>query len=127
MNDLVTYQGLKNDKMSTIEGVDTATNTETGRGEWDWRGKGFLKIASSHWEILGWGSEAETGNKWVVTMFAKTMFTPAGIDVYSKSSSGLQSHSIDAIKTALAAIDDESVRKMASELFEVSIDDSRKD
>ncbi|QIW95613.1 hypothetical protein AMS68_001131 [Peltaster fructicola] len=127
MNDLVTYQGLKGEKISTIEGIDTAATTETGRGEWDWRGKGLLKIASSHWEILGWGSEGDTANKWVVTMFAKTMFTPAGIDVYSKSSSGLQPQSVAAIKQALAAIEDENVQKMATELFEVQIDDSRKD
>lgn len=126
LDDHVTYQDLKHDKISTIDGVDTAAGTETGRGEWDWRGKGWLKIASSHWEILGWGEEAN-GNKWAVTMFAKTIFTPAGIDIYSQSSSGLQPQTVSSIQASLVAIADDSVKELADKLFEVTIDDTRSD
>lgn len=127
LDDLVSYQSLKDDKVSIVRGVDKASGAGSDRGEWDWRGRGWLKIASSHWEILGWGEEPETGNKWVVTMFAKTLFTPAGVDVYSKSSGGLQAQTLQEIKAALAAVDDANVTKLASELFEVQVDGTRKD
>jgi hypothetical protein len=123
LNDVVTYQSLSSTKLQTIEGVDTASGE--GRGEWDWRGKGWLKIASSHWEVLGWGEEEATGNKWVVTCFAKTLFTPAGVDLYSKDNSGLQAETVVAIKRVLTEVEDEDIRKMAGDLFEVKIDDAR--
>ncbi|TKA22795.1 hypothetical protein B0A50_07897 [Salinomyces thailandicus] len=127
LDDLVTYQSLDSEKIQTVRGVDTCSSTGTERGEWDWRGKGLLKIASSHWEVLGFGEEEGTGNKWVVTEFAKTLFTPAGVDVYSKDRSGLQEQTVQAIKEALARIEDEDVRILAEQLFEVKIDDARKD
>lgn len=131
IDDLVTSQPLNSTKVSTIRGLDKAavkdSTTDSGRGEWDWRGRGWLKIAGSHWEVLGWGEEEGTGNKWVVTMFAKTLFTPAGIDVYSQSREGVQAETLEGIKKALSEIDDENVRKMAGEIFEITIDDARKD
>lgn len=75
--------------------------------------------------MLGWGEEEATGNKWVVTCFAKTLFTPAGVDLYSKDNAGLQLETVVAIKKALAEVEDEDIRKMAGDLFEVKIDDAR--
>lgn len=123
LDDLVSYQSLSSTKLHTIEGVDTASGQ--GRGEWDWRGKGWLKVASSHWEVLGWGEEDGTGNKWVVTCFARTLFTPAGVDFYSNAKGGLQPETVEAIKEGLAGVDDADIRKMAGDLFEVQIDDAR--
>jgi hypothetical protein len=108
LDDLVTYQSLTSTKISTIAGVDSASGE--GRGEWDWRGKGWLKVASSHWEVLGWGEEVGTGNKWVVTCFGR---------------GGLQVDTVDAIKKGLAEMDDGEVRKMAGDLFELTMDDER--
>lgn len=125
MDDLVSYQSAKGEKVSTVEGVDKAASDS--RGEWDWRGKGWLKIASSHWEVMGWGEEQETGNKWVVTIFAKTLFTPAGIDIYSRENSGVKEETLKDIKNALSGIQDEDIKKMAGTLFEIPRDDSRKD
>ncbi|KAF2162853.1 hypothetical protein M409DRAFT_57911 [Zasmidium cellare ATCC 36951] len=125
IDDLVSYQSLDGDKVSTVKGLDKAASNS--RGEWDWRGKGWLKIAGSHWEVLGWGEEQETGNKWVVTMFAKTLFTPAGIDVYSRDGKGVQDDTLGQIKSALSSIQDDEIQKMASTLFEIKRDDSRKD
>ena len=130
LDDLVSYQGLNGDKVSTVHGIDKAASSGEGRGEWGWRGKGLLMIASSHWEVLGWGEEdgpSGTGNKWVVTMFAKTLFTPAGIDVYSKDRAGLRPEMVEGIKRALEVIEDGDVKKMAPLLFEIKSDDSRKD
>jgi hypothetical protein len=123
LDDLVTYQSQSSTKLETIEGVDTASGP--GRGEWDWRGKKWLKIASSHWEVLGWGEEESTGNKWVVTCFAKTLFTPAGVDLYSRDNAGLHAETVAAIKKGLSEVEDENIRKMAGDLFEVTIDDAR--
>lgn len=125
IDDIVSYQSLDTPKLQTVEGIDKASST-TG-GEWDWRGKGWLKIASSHWEILAWGEEEVTHNKWVVTCFAKTLFTPAGVDLYSRDSSGLTVETVDAIKHALENVGDEDVKKMGNELFEVKIDGGRDD
>ncbi|KAK3719985.1 hypothetical protein LTR37_004108 [Vermiconidia calcicola] len=127
LDDLVTYQSLDGEKVSTVRGVDKAAGTGESRGEWDWRGKGLLKIAGSHWEVLGWGEESGTGNKWMVTMFAKTLFTPAGIDVYSRHRGGLQAATLEDIKKALAEVNDEDFRKMSAEIFEIKVDDARKD
>lgn len=127
LDDLVTYQGLTGDKISTVKGIDKASGTASTRGEWDWRGKGWLMIASSHWEVLAWGEEPDTNNKWVVTMFAKTLFTPAGIDVYSQARTGLKPGTLQDIKSALAQVDDLNVKEMAGTLFEIKSDDSRTD
>lgn len=127
LDDLVSYQSLKSDKVSTISGIDKVSGTGDSRGEWDWRGKGWLKIAGSHWEVMGWGEEEGTHNKWLVTMFAKTLFTPAGIDVYSQTSSGLHPATLEGIREALSAIGDQEVRRMSREIFEITTDDTRTD
>lgn len=127
LDDFVSYQGLKSDKVSTVHGVDKCASSGDGRGEWDWRGKGWLMIASSHWEVMGWGEESGTGNKWLVTEFAKTLFTPAGIDVYSRDRGGLQTETLEGIKQALEGIEDADVRKLAPQIFEIKSDDSRTD
>lgn len=53
----------------------------------DRRGRGLLKVASSHWEVIGWGER--DGEKWAVTWFAPSMFTPAGVDIYSGNKKGM--------------------------------------
>lgn len=127
LDDLVSYQSLDGEKVHTINGVDKCSSAGEARGEWDWRGKGLLKVASSHWEVLAWGEEEGSGNKWVITEFAKTLFTPAGIDVYSRDRGGVQPETLLEMKQALAAVDDGDVKKLAGQLFEVTIDDARKD
>ena len=107
-------------------------------------------IAASHWEVLGWGGRAgvqsavgegtgastadswgdEVGDggeesaregRWAVTYFAKTLFTPAGIDVYSRDPGGLGDEKVEQIKEALVKSEDEAVKKLADSLFEVEI------
>jgi len=130
VDDLVTYQSLSGEKVSTLHGIDKLASTCAGtesRDAWDWRGKGLLKVAGSHWEVLGWGEEVATGNKWVVTEFAKTLFTPAGVDFYSQRAEGVTEETLQGIKAALAEVEDEDLRKMAGQLFEITRDDARKD
>ncbi|KAI8949321.1 hypothetical protein F4801DRAFT_591194 [Xylaria longipes] len=74
-------------------------------GAWNWRGKGWLAIASSHWEILGWGerplSSGEGVERWAVTWFAPTLFTEEGVDIYSDREEGLDKATADDIIEAL--------------------------
>lgn len=92
----------------SIKGIDTPD----GDGAWNWRGKGLLKIASSHWEVLGWGEQEIDGVKerWVVTWFAPSMFTPAGLDIYSSSKEGMSKPLSESIIKSLEALE---VKEMA--------------
>lgn len=96
-------------------------------------------IAGSHWEILGWGSESGSGSgdgarggenddgrheedDWAVTYFAKTLFTPAGIDLYSRRKEGLSEDMVRAVKEALQSMEYEELQKLAGKIFEVQRD-----
>jgi len=78
-------------------------------------------IASSHWEILGYGDGVE-GEQWVVTYFEKTLFTPAGVDIYSRGKEGLSEALLAGIREALKGGGDGVVGKLEGELFEVGRD-----
>jgi hypothetical protein len=121
LDDLVTYQALNSDKVKTVHGVDTASAKDSRA--WDWRGKGLLAIASSHWEILGYGEIG--GERWVVTYFAKTLFTPAGIDVYSWSENGLSEELVAGITSALNALQDRVMKMLVQEISEIKRDHTR--
>ena len=69
--------------------------------------------------MLGWG-DLEGGEQWAVTYFAKTLFTPAGIDIYSRNKWGLSKDFVEEIKRALGGLEDEDVRKLAGKVFEVA-------
>lgn len=91
----------------SIKGIDTPD----GEASWNWRGKGWLKVASSHWEILGWGARSATTvegesikERWVVTWFAPSLFTPAGVDLYSSRTAGMTESTYSHIMTALENI-----------------------
>ncbi len=155
IDDEVTYQSLGSTKIKSVTGVDkpfsvpnTAAPSSAAAGveagvevaaatdkeadefasmAYNWRGKGWLVIASSKWEILGHGEEegSEEGNSWVVTYFAKTMFTPAGVDFYSRKG-GLRAETVESIKKELVGLGGD-VEKLAGELFEVKMDGDRTD
>ena len=126
LDDLVEYQSLDSDKQHTVRGIDKASGGAGDHDAWDWRGKGWLMIASSHWEVLGWGEEKgadqSSGNRWAVTFFAKTLFTPAGIDVYSRRQQGLNADTLEQIKNALADSASDEVRSLAQQIFEIKTD-----
>lgn len=116
IDDLVKYQAIDSEKVRSVHGVDTPTPGDPGA--WDWRGKGWLKIASSHWECLGFG-HTDDGNKWIVTYFAKTLFTPAGIDIYSRSKEGLPRSSVDEILNALKEHGVNEITELANNVFQI--------
>ncbi|KAL2435238.1 hypothetical protein ABEF95_014775 [Exophiala dermatitidis] len=100
LDDLVEYQPLTSDKHKTVKGVDTPTADPAG-GAYSWRGRGWLRIASSHWEVLGYGDQ---DGGWMVTYFNKTLFTPAGIDIYARRKGGLSEEMLEWIKDQLRAV-----------------------
>ncbi|KAI1780296.1 hypothetical protein F4818DRAFT_395290 [Hypoxylon cercidicola] len=83
---------------------------------WTWRGKGLLAVASSHWEVLGWGERpllhgavGDMGDgveRWAVTWFAPTLFTQEGVDIYSDRREGLSKETVDGITKALKELKD---------------------
>jgi hypothetical protein len=139
IDDEVSYQAVDKSKssVSTVRGIDKPFSTITSGADtappeaslaslgYNWRGRGWLVIASSKWEILGYGAETGTENDWVVTYFAKTLFTPAGLDFYSRKGQ-LQSHTVEEIKGALQGLGGE-VANMASAIFEVAYDGEREE
>jgi len=126
--DIVEYRKLGSTKINTVLGVDTAATSE--RDVWDWRGKGWLMIASSHWEILGFGDEVGEHpdlargerNRWVVTFFEKTLFTPAGLDIYSRSGKGLTAETLQRVEAAISQVSDERVQKLAKDMKTIKIE-----
>lgn len=92
----------------SIKGIDTPDPKVVAA--WNWRGKGWLRIASSHWEVLGWGERELAGEgkgkeRWVVTWFAPSLFTPAGVDIYSDRKEG---GSEGLVKDVLSALEEMS-------------------
>ncbi|RYP31221.1 hypothetical protein DL767_005850 [Monosporascus sp. MG133] len=112
LDDLVQYEKKGSQSgVKTVEGIDRPD--PDCPGAWDWRGKGWLRIASSHWEVLGYGERplaaAEGGagvERWVVTWFAPTLFTQEGLDIYSDRREGLSRETLEAIMEALKKLDE---------------------
>lgn len=100
----------------SIRGIDTPD----GEGAWNWRGRGWLKIASSHWELLGWGERG--GEKWAVTWFAPSMFTPAGVDIYSSEKEGMSEGLYNDIVKALEGLETKELADLVkADMQEVKI------
>lgn len=117
IDDLVEYQPLNSDKQKTVRGFDAPDAVTPGK--YQWRGKGLLKIASSEWEVLGYGNE-EGG--WAVTYFQKTLFTPAGIDIYARQKGGLTKDLLEQIVAEMKKMPDTSFQKMVEGVFVVKHD-----
>ena len=121
LDDTVEYQALNSDKMKTVHGVDTPSDLDTRA--WNWRGKGWLKIASSHWEFVEWSDGTEdgeaTGEEWAVIWFQKTLFTPEGIDIFSRKKEGLRESTRNSIQNILGG---GRHKTLSGGLFEVKRD-----
>lgn len=152
MEDLVEYQEGTRDKVKSVKGIDMADPGGDSSG-WNWRGCGIIKIASSRWEILGWGGPSNDGSstsdvdakmnaglsngvnghaaipsesvEWAVTFFFKTAFTPAGMNIYSRSADGLPPQLVRTIRQMLAQNEDPVVRQLSERLYPLQTDDAR--
>ena len=108
LEDVIEYQEQGKRKVYTVKGVDTISAGDDTSG-WNWRGKGIIKIASSHWEILGWGidhtssssptttaTSASTSLGTSATSFVSTSAPPSEPSVEGKSNSGVAVNGYDA-------------------------------
>jgi hypothetical protein len=121
LDDHVEYQKAGSSKTNNVRGVSRPVDV-TGLGHglaYAWRGKGLLAIASSSWEILAYGTDthAAEANDYAVTYFGKTLFTPAGIDIYTRTTASLSEETLSAVKAALEK--QSGCAKLAKSLFEV--------
>lgn len=120
LDDATSYQPLTSTKVKTLNGINTACGTDTS--VWDWRGKGWLAIATGHWEVLGYGDlpeEAGGSGQWFVTYFTATRFTSAGISVFSRTKEGNSEAVVREILASLDGIESDAVKKLVGEMSEV--------
>ncbi|RMD41633.1 hypothetical protein DV735_g3491, partial [Chaetothyriales sp. CBS 134920] len=116
-DNLVKYQPLSSEKWKTVKGIETPDPSIPAA--WNWRGKGWLMIASSHWEVLGYG-ESEGG--WCVIWFEKTLFTPAGMDILCRRREGVSDKTLSIVQTELHKLNNQGLGLLAKELFRVKED-----
>jgi len=119
LDDLITYQSLSSRKSQTMRGIDTPS--AAGSGSWTWRGNGWLKFVTSQWEIVGHddlpNSEDEGG--WIAVFAQKSVFTPAVLNVCTRSKGGLESGRLEELKVALKDSGHEELGKLADGLYRV--------
>ncbi|KZO93392.1 hypothetical protein CALVIDRAFT_540118 [Calocera viscosa TUFC12733] len=94
-------------------GSGAASSAEHG-AHFAWRGSGLLIIASSKWQVLGYDMQ----EGWAVTFFEKTLFTPAGLDVYVRQPGAVSKERMDEIIRSVQALGGEA-GKLAESFFEV--------
>ncbi|GAB3343000.1 hypothetical protein GCM10027299_58320 [Larkinella ripae] len=70
---------LKNRKAKTITGFDYPDKTDATT--FVWRGKGLLFFAKSTWKV----ALLDPAGQWAVIWFSKTLFTPEGVDIISRT------------------------------------------
>ncbi|KAF3162468.1 hypothetical protein TWF225_007774 [Orbilia oligospora] len=100
----------------SIHGVDYPLSENEGDLTYKWRGKGLLFIATSRWQVVGYGGrdvrivvgeggeEVLEGVEWVVTYFEKSLFTPAGVDVMTVAREGVDGETLGVIGEGLKGI-----------------------
>jgi Lipocalin-like domain len=86
---------LQNGKSKTITGYDTQDSSDPMA--FVWRGKGLLRLLKSKWKV----ALIDPSGQWAVIWFSKTLFTPEGVDVISRTPA-LSSTDLVKIKTQMA-------------------------
>ncbi|KAK3683855.1 hypothetical protein B0T22DRAFT_263709 [Podospora appendiculata] len=120
IDDLVEYEARSGTGgVKTVKGLDTAAAPgETG--VWQWRGKGWMVLLTSHWEVLGWGERPRPDGsgeveRWVVTWFAATKFTKEGVDIYSDRREGGSEELVADVLAALRGLEARPLAEMCAE------------
>ena len=72
-----TVEYVEGGRARTIVGVETCV----GPGRYRWRGKGWLGLFTSRWQIIA----ATRDEQLLAISFEATLFTPAGIDLISRT------------------------------------------
>ncbi|TDL24138.1 hypothetical protein BD410DRAFT_838200 [Rickenella mellea] len=101
-------------KPTRIEGIDTVLGPSGAR--FKWRGKGWLVVASSKWQVIA------HGDGWAVTYFEKTLFTPAGLDIYSRDGRGLEDAFVEELVAKVRGVGG-GVGRLAEAFFKVELEE----
>ncbi|EIW63078.1 uncharacterized protein TRAVEDRAFT_56248 [Trametes versicolor FP-101664 SS1] len=135
-DDTVEYRGASDPATSTrsrVTGVDTLVTPESqsptaanldarppAPTRYKWRGKGWLAVATSRWQVLGCSADTspENAHAWAVTYFEKTLFTPQGLDIYARTPAGLPPALVVQIVAQAKALGGD-VAALADAFFEV--------
>ena len=70
---------LKRGKSKTLTGFDYQDKTDSAT--FVWRGKGLLSLVRSTWHV----ALIDPAGQWAVIWFSKTLFTPEGVDIISRT------------------------------------------
>lgn len=70
---------LQNGQEKSIKGFDYPDAAKADR--YTWRGKGITHLLRSRWSIL----LQDPKGQWAVIQFSKTLFTPEGMDIISRT------------------------------------------
>lgn len=70
---------LKRGKPKTLTGFDYQDKTDSST--FVWRGKGLLSLVRSTWRV----ALIDPAGQWAVIWFSKTLFTPEGVDIISRT------------------------------------------
>lgn len=116
IDDLITYQSLSSSKLQKIQGTDTPS--QANPWAWTWRGNGWLKLVTSHWEILGHG-ELQDHGQWIMVHAQKSVFTPAVINVYTRKKEGLPEAMRKGIEVAVGEFGHEDLQALMRGLYSV--------
>ncbi|KAF3936321.1 hypothetical protein ABW19_dt0208988 [Dactylella cylindrospora] len=92
----------------SIHGTDYPLSTTPTDLTYKWRGRGWLIIATSRWQVVGYGGRDVKevdgrleGVEWVVTFFEKSLFTPAGVDIMTVEKGGVDEETLKVIEDGL--------------------------
>ena len=116
VQDEVSYRTLTSETIKTLRGI----NTPSPRGQpgaWDWRGSGWVKVVSNHWEILSYGNDQDGGVEWMVIYTEKSFFTPAAVHVYSRKQSKLPEAARDGLVNVL--VERQHLKALVEGMYEV--------
>ncbi|KAF3909661.1 hypothetical protein AA313_de0207744 [Arthrobotrys entomopaga] len=114
--------------VKSIHGVDYPLTANPTDLSYKWRGKGWLMIASSRWQVVGYGGRdvrevdgVLEGVQWVLTFFEKSLFTPAGVDIMTVEKGGVDEETRRVIDDGLKGCGG-ILEELQAQMFEIPRD-----
>ncbi|KAG8969660.1 hypothetical protein FRC03_001532 [Tulasnella sp. 419] len=101
------------------EGGDVEHSNGT---RWKWRGKGWLAIATSHWQVLGYHIDGGDDD-WVVIYFGKSLFTPPGMDILVRNPEKFDKAKVKTLIETCQSNEDENVKMVSQGFYDVARDE----
>ncbi|KAK0554727.1 hypothetical protein OC846_001977 [Tilletia horrida] len=98
-------------KKNWLRGLNKLHPKATNGATFAWGGLGWLRLLSANWQVIGaspkFGHPGTTPDEpvWLVTYFSKSLFTPAGVDIYVRNPTKLPEDTYDAIVAALKKLE----------------------